>query len=130
MTQRLRTTRPIGPPHADSFTKTIHNDVYPEISPTGDLAGSAKGMSVLITGASGGIGSATASAFALAGAEKIVIVSRTQSTLDATEKAVLKTVGKGNVNIIKVAADVTKQTDVERIFDEAGDIDGSFHVLT
>lgn len=124
LAHKLQTTRPFGPPHADAFTKTMQHDVYPAISPTGDLAGSAKGMSILITGATGGIGSATALAFALAGAEKIIIVSRTQSSLNETAAAVLKAVGRGNVQIVKIAGDVTRQADVESIFEEAGDLDG------
>ncbi|GJJ06495.1 hypothetical protein Clacol_000687 [Clathrus columnatus] len=126
LARRLQTTRPIGPPNADPLVKTLHHDVYPAISPTGDLANSAKGMSILITGATGGIGNAAALAFALAGAEKIVLTSRTQSTLNDIEKKIFKTVGKGNVNVITVAADITNKTDVERLFDEAGDIDGEY----
>ena len=54
-------------------TQIIHNDTYPFIDPANkDLSG----RSVLITGASKGIGRSTALSFARAGASNIAIAAR------------------------------------------------------
>ncbi|KAK5063180.1 hypothetical protein LTR84_005257 [Exophiala bonariae] len=72
-----------------SYTKTWHNDVYPSIhSSRPELA--QKGKRVVITGGAGGIGAATAEAFAIAGASEVIILGRTQATLEKTKVTIEK----------------------------------------
>lgn len=40
----------------DTFTSTTHHDIYPYISPSGRLAGSMVGKTILITGGGRGVG--------------------------------------------------------------------------
>jgi NAD(P)-dependent dehydrogenase (short-subunit alcohol dehydrogenase family) len=63
-----------------SFTKTFHHSSYPAISPSSPL-NSHKGHTVLITGSSSGVGLATAQAFVVAGAARVIILSRQSSLL-------------------------------------------------
>jgi NAD(P)-dependent dehydrogenase (short-subunit alcohol dehydrogenase family) len=68
--------------HVGNYVEN-HHDTYPFIHPTlADMSG----KSVLITGASKGVGEATALSFAKAGCSKIAIAAR--SPLDKTVKAV------------------------------------------
>ncbi|MDQ2984944.1 MAG: SDR family oxidoreductase [Actinomycetota bacterium] len=73
------------------------------------------GKRVLITGASGGIGSACARAFAGEGAQVVVHYHRGRERAEAVAKEL------GGAPI--VAADLTDEADVERLFSEAGELD-------
>ena len=64
---------------------TEHHDVYPEIDPSGHLKGSASGKVVFLSGASQGIGQATAVAFAKAGAAAVYITARSEQSLKETQ---------------------------------------------
>lgn len=68
---------------------TSHSKQYPAIDPSTTLKGSAGGKVIFLSGASQGIGQATAVAFAQAGAEAIYITAR-------SEKALLETRAKVN----------------------------------
>jgi 3-oxoacyl-[acyl-carrier protein] reductase len=70
-----------------------------------------RGKRVLVTGASGGIGSACVAAFAAEGAE---IVAHYHQGRDRAEAL-------GNVELVK--ADLTREDEVDRLFTEAGDLD-------
>jgi 3-oxoacyl-[acyl-carrier protein] reductase len=70
-----------------------------------------RGKRVLVTGASGGIGSACVAAFAAEGAE---IVAHYHQGRDRAEAL-------GNVELVK--ADLTREDEVDRLFMEAGDLD-------
>ena len=76
---------------------------------------SLEGRRALVTGGSSGIGLAMASALAEAGAE-VVLVARTAGTLESAAAEV----GAGTTWI---AADLAERTVVERVCDEAGDVD-------
>ncbi|EXM21447.1 Short-chain dehydrogenase/reductase SDR [Fusarium oxysporum f. sp. vasinfectum] len=77
-------------PALASYVST-HNDTYPFIDPSNaDLSG----KSVLITGASKGIGKATAFRFAMAGCSKIILAAR--SDMADVEAAVIDAAKKAN----------------------------------
>lgn len=70
-----------------------------------------RGKRVLVTGASGGIGSACVAAFAAEGAE---VVAHYHQGRDRAEAL-------GNVQLVQ--ADLTRADEVDRLFDEAGELD-------
>ncbi|OIW24560.1 NAD(P)-binding protein [Coniochaeta ligniaria NRRL 30616] len=107
---------------------SAHKDTYPFIDPAkADLTG----KSVLITGASKGIGKATAISFATAGCSKILLAAR--SDLADVETAVKDAAKKANrpqplVHTLKV--DVTSEDSVRAAAEAAADLlGGSLDVL-
>jgi len=68
---------------------TTHHALYPAIDPGTALKGSASGKVVFLSGASRGIGQATAIAFAQAGAAAIYITARSTNALEETRSKVL-----------------------------------------
>jgi NAD(P)-dependent dehydrogenase (short-subunit alcohol dehydrogenase family) len=66
-----------------SYTKVTHSATYPAINPT-QPALSTAGKVVLITGASGGIGRATASSFAASGPKALILLGRRADALAET----------------------------------------------
>lgn len=107
-----------------SWIKTQRHDVYEAIDSRTTLAGTVKGKSVLITGAGRGIGRAIAQSFAQAGAQRIILTSRTQAQLDEVESEIAK-VASG-VEVKKVICDVVDAASVKDLF---ASIDGSIDVL-
>jgi NAD(P)-dependent dehydrogenase (short-subunit alcohol dehydrogenase family) len=77
------------------------------------------GKRALVTGGSKGIGAAAAASLAGEGVN-LVLVSRDPSTLDATAAALR---GRHQVNVAAIAADLSRQEEVERVAAAAGDID-------
>lgn len=90
-----------------NFTERIHQDTYPYINPmSADLSGRA----VFITGASRGIGRATAVSFARAGASFIGIGARSATELQSLEddiKREAKKAGRGTPLVFRATLDVT-----------------------
>ncbi len=75
----------------DQFPEiTEHHDVYPRIDSGADLKGSASGKVVFLSGASQGIGQATAVAFARAGAAAVYIIARSEHALQETQRKVME----------------------------------------
>ncbi len=62
-----------------------HHSQYSDIDPKTTLKGSASGKTIFLSGASRGIGQATAIAFAQAGAEAIYITARSEKALEETK---------------------------------------------
>lgn len=69
---------------------TSHHARYDAIDPKAALKDSASGKAVFITGASRGIGQATAVAFAEAGARAVYLTARSESALDETRGLVAR----------------------------------------
>lgn len=94
------------------FTNTIHNDTYSAIDPASksDL----NGKYVFISGASKGIGRATALAYAKAGAAGIGIGARSDlSSLKDEIQDAAKKVGKSAPKVVSVKLDVEDRASVE-----------------
>jgi NAD(P)-dependent dehydrogenase (short-subunit alcohol dehydrogenase family) len=82
-----------------------------------------RGKVVIVTGAAGGIGSATSRAFAAAGA-RVVVTDRAQEGLTALAREL-----GSDADVIPVVADVTREADVERVVRTAVDSFGGVDVL-
>jgi NAD(P)-dependent dehydrogenase (short-subunit alcohol dehydrogenase family) len=67
-----------------------HHSQYSEIDPKTTLKGSASGKTIFLSGASRGIGQATAVAFAQAGAKAIYITARSEKALEDTKAKILE----------------------------------------
>ncbi|KAI4288646.1 MAG: hypothetical protein L6R35_002099, partial [Caloplaca aegaea] len=110
-----------------TFTPTIHHDTYPTIDPE---RCSFEGQHVFITGASKGIGRATAIAYAKAGAAAISLGAR--SDLADVEQEVLRAAaaaGKSPPRILKLHLDVQSRLSVEAAAQKVDECCGSLDVL-
>lgn len=115
---------PPGKP-PEHLTPTKRGDIYDAISPLKALHGSAKGLSVLITGAGRGIGRAQALAFAQAGATKITLVSLEEEELKEVKTTIASLAGLDDSRRVDmVKADITSEDQMAKAFDEAGSVDG------
>jgi NAD(P)-dependent dehydrogenase (short-subunit alcohol dehydrogenase family) len=108
-----------------------HNDTYAAISTASGKALLPKGLAVLITGASKGVGRATASSFASAGAAKIALAAR--SDLSEVKEEVLsaaKKAGHAIPEVVVLKVDVTDEKSVGKAAEEVyAKFDGKLDVL-
>ncbi|RMJ28237.1 hypothetical protein PHISP_00869 [Aspergillus sp. HF37] len=110
-----------------AFAAKTHNDTYPAIAAADSKQ---NGRAVFISGASKGIGRATAISFAQAGASDIAIAAR--SALDAVEEAVLdaaKTAGHRSPRVLKLALDVTDEESVRSAASQTEQIFGRLDIV-
>jgi len=90
---------------------TEHHDRYTAIDPSSALKGSASGKVIFITGASKGIGRATAVAFAEAGAKAVYLTARSEQQLEETRALIQK--ANPNTQCAYSRCDVTSAAQVE-----------------
>ncbi|CAN8097793.1 unnamed protein product [Discula destructiva] len=107
----MATTSSEFKPTSTKFTPTYHSDTYPFIAPTKhDLTG----LTVLITGASRGIGAAIARSYAAAGASRIAIAARAPPTHIAEAiVTAAQSSSRAAPQILSLAIDVTSQSSVQ-----------------
>jgi len=97
-----------------SFTNASHHDVYPFLNPKGPiLENSAAGKTVLVTGSTGGIGKATALAFASVGAAKVIITGRTTTVLEELKSLIESTT---NTKALVFTLDISKEDEITKMF--------------
>lgn len=96
-----------------TYTKIWHNDIHHDIDASRPEF-SQKGKRVVITGGAGGIGAATAEAFAIAGAGEVIILGRTKTTLEATKMAIEKKHPGANITVL--VADVSSTASITEAF--------------
>ncbi|KAI5364501.1 Putative short-chain dehydrogenase/reductase SDR, NAD(P)-binding domain superfamily [Septoria linicola] len=109
------------------FTPTIHHDTYGYINPE---QFSLQGRAVFITGASKGVGRATAIAYAKAGASYIAVAAR--SGLDTLATKMLDAavrVGKSAPNVLQLSVDVTSEESVGHAAKQAEQAFGRLDIL-
>lgn len=111
------------PAPPENLPVTAHHNVYPGIEPS-KFVGTLNGKVVFITGASRGIGEATAIAFARSGAT-LFLASRKQETLDTVKADIIAAVPDANVGtyISDVVDHESVKAAVEACVSEFGKVD-------
>ncbi|RSM02397.1 hypothetical protein CEP52_008016 [Fusarium oligoseptatum] len=110
------TPNPLEGPADYDMTSVVHCDTYPAIDPTKlDL----RGKTVLITGASRGLGQTMGISFAKAGASRFAIVARSDmsATVEAIKGAAHK-VGHSEPEILAIQADCSNPESVEALAEQ------------
>lgn len=106
--------------------KTLRNDTYPAIDPKQwDM----RGRTVAITGASKGVGRATAISYAQAGASGIALIARSPTDLEESAKLVRESAlkcGRPEPQILQLVADTTDEASV---LSAASQVAAAFHKL-
>ncbi|KAH8917013.1 short-chain dehydrogenase/reductase-like protein SDR [Atractiella rhizophila] len=103
---------------------TKHHDVYPGIALENHPQ---TGRVVLVTGASKGIGRATALAFARAGCSAVVLLARNEDSLEDAKKEIEGSVD--GVQVVTQRTDVTKSDEVKRAVQECVERFGKIDVV-
>ncbi|KAL8671299.1 MAG: hypothetical protein Q9168_004201 [Polycauliona sp. 1 TL-2023] len=109
-----------------SYTKVTHNTTYAAITPTQPGLSTA-GKVVLITGASGGIGRATALSFAASGPKALVLLGRSVDALAETASSV-KTSNSG-VPVQTYEAELTDASSVRNAMNKVAAEYGGVDIL-
>ncbi|KAF2006227.1 NAD(P)-binding protein [Amniculicola lignicola CBS 123094] len=108
------------------FTPTMHRQVYPAIKATNRNL-SAAGKTVLITGATRGIGKAIAVAWAQAGASSIVITGRAENLLKEVSDELKKISPK--TKILALKSEATSEEDAKKVWAKVQEVVGIIDVL-
>ena len=123
-------THPSRAPLLYTFTPTYHHDTYPSIHPS-NFTATLTNKSVLITGASKGIGRTTALRYALAGASHIAIAAR--SPLDEVVSAILdaaRSAGHPPPQVLPLTLDVSSLSSVQAAAEAVSNaFDGKLDIL-
>lgn len=108
------------------LTKTMRRGLYPAIDPSKPEL-SAAGKVVIITGAGGGVGYDTATAWATAGAAGIVLAGRNIDTLNVAAENV-KSIDK-NITTLVQNTDVASEADVKELYEKVNEKFGRADVV-
>ena len=96
-----------------NFSPTLHHKPSPALHPT--LQSLPSPFVVCITGASRGIGAATAKAFAQAGATGLVLTARTADALERTSRECRSAAAAATIKISIVATDIGDEASAQRL---------------
>jgi len=108
------------------LTQILHREVYPEIDPSNPKL-NASDKVILITGASGQIGSDIAVGWGIAGAAGIILVGRNQKALEKTASSIKNV--NATVNIVIHAADLTSDLEIRNLYKTVSEQFDKVHVL-
>lgn len=92
-----------------------HQNLYPAIEPSNPKI-SAKGKVILVTGGGTGVGKSIAVSFAKAGARAVVILGRTESTLESASEEIAAADESGFCSAHHYVADVCDAQGIEKTF--------------
>ncbi|KAL6238476.1 hypothetical protein BDW75DRAFT_201417 [Aspergillus navahoensis] len=109
-----------------SYTKVTHSATYPAINPS-QPALSTAGKVVLITGASGGIGRATASSFAASGPRALILLGRRADAL--AETAAIVRASHADVTVQTHEAELCEAASVRNTMNKAASEFGGIDIL-
>ena len=110
-----------------NFVKTLHHKVPEDLKPT--LSSLVPPFVVCITGASRGIGAATAKAFAEAGATGLILTARTEAALQRTRDGCYDAAKSPDFKISTVAANAGSAEAAQRIAQVTREEHGRLDVL-
>lgn len=100
-----------------SLTETYHKTSYDAISPTRPELSVAH-KTVIVTGGGRGIGAEIARAYAAAGASRVVLIGRTQTTLSQTAEKIKKDFS--SVSVTTHTADVADEAAIGKAAEKVG----------
>ena len=103
-----------------------HHSPYPKIDPKDVLKNSAKDKVVFLSGASRGIGRATAAAFAKAGAKAVYITARNEKELEETKAKVIE--ANPDTQCEYMICDVTDAVQVKEAVDDCANRFGGIDI--
>jgi NAD(P)-dependent dehydrogenase (short-subunit alcohol dehydrogenase family) len=110
-----------------SFTPTYHHESYPAISERDNPLLSSAGKTVFVTGGGRGIGREVAKSFAVAKAQGVFIIGRSEEALVEACKEI-KTLSQ-SVDVSYAVADITDAASVSVAFDNAIRLFGPIDIL-
>jgi NAD(P)-dependent dehydrogenase (short-subunit alcohol dehydrogenase family) len=111
-----------------TFIEPVHHDTYAEIDPA--TKSNLKGKSVFISGASKGVGRATALSYAKAGASQIAIAARSPlSSLESEIANAAKAAGKPAPQVLSIKLDVQNLESVKSAAEETEKAFGRIDIL-